>query len=97
MVVRIILFNMSHDDPRTIVKLTKLNLLKWVTDKETRFLNIFIWSFFSIAASAVVISNTIQSTTYEWVGAASFLSVIIVMWGLIKTFELETDKIYPKG
>lgn len=46
--LRFTLYTRSADDPRTIVKLTKLNLVKWITDKNSVFLKGFCVGPFSV-------------------------------------------------
>lgn len=83
-------------NPRTIVKITRLNILKWITKKNTSFLQIFIWTAFLTIASIIVILHTLQGQTYDWIGITAGVLSLLCIWGTIKTFELETDKIYPK-
>jgi hypothetical protein len=92
-----ILYVKTKDNPRTIVKLTKFNLLKWVTAKDSVFLRIFIWILFLLATCAVIITSTLRGETYQGIGLAAFLIAIFFMWGLIRSFEVEIAKIYPKG
>lgn len=90
------LYQMSKDSPQTIVKLTKLNLLKWVTDKHSVFLKVFVWTIFLLTTSAIVITSALNSRTTQWIGAVAFVITIISMWSLVRTFEVETARIYPK-
>jgi hypothetical protein len=89
------LYQTTLQNPRTVVKITKLNILKWITRKDTSFLQIFIWSSFLTIASCVVVVQTFQGNTYDWIGITSGVLALLSIWGSIKTFELETDKIYP--
>lgn len=94
--VRYTLYRHSKGNPRTIVKLTKFNLLKWVTDKESVFPKVFTWNVFLFSTCAVVVAKTIQQLNPEWLGLTAFIISIIFMWSLVRTFELETARIYPK-
>lgn len=93
--LRYTLYERSRNDPRTIVKLTKLNLTKWVTSKDTIFLKIFVWSLFVLITCAVVISSTLKGMTYLWIGGTAFMVIILTGWALIRTFESEVGKVYP--
>ena len=95
-IIKTSVYQSSLQDPKTIVKITRLNILKWITKQDTTFLQIFIWSTFLVIASAVVITQTLQGISYQWTGIVAGVLSLFCMWGAMKTFELETDKIYPK-
>lgn len=95
-IIKTSVYQSSLQDPKTIVKITRLNILKWITKQDTTFLQIFIWSTFLVIASAVVITQTLQGISYQWTGIVAGVLSLFCMWGTMKTFELETDKIYPK-
>lgn len=89
------IYQTAAENPKTIVKMTKLNLLNWITKKDTSFLTIFIWCAFLWLACGIAIVQTIQGSTYLWIGIASGVIVLLATLFTIKTFELETGKIYP--
>lgn len=91
------LYLKAEGNPRTIIKLTKINMLKWVTDKKSGFIRVFTWTFFLLATNALIISDTLSQASLGWIGALALLSSLIFMWGLLKTFELETATIYPSS
>lgn len=91
------LYLKADGNPRTVVKLTKVNMLKWVTDKKSGFISVFIWTFFLFSTNASIIGDTFNQTSASWLGALAFLSTLLFMWGLIRTFELETATIYPNN
>ncbi|WKZ31471.1 MAG: hypothetical protein QY318_01775 [Candidatus Dojkabacteria bacterium] len=93
--IRYILYENSRHDPRTIVKLTKLNMTKWVTSKDTVFLKIFVWALFLFITCAIVISSTLKGMTYLWIGVAAFVTIILTGWGLVRAFESEFGKVFP--
>ena len=93
---RTLLYQTSLQNPRTIVKITQLNILKWITKKGTSFLQIFIWSSFLTTSSAITVAHSIQGNAYNWVGIVATIVGILAIWGMIKTYQLETDKIYPR-
>ena len=94
-IIKTYLYHTMANNPRTIVKLTKFNMLKWITSKDTSFLTIFIWCTFLWVASGVSIAHTLQGSTYGWVGIVAGSLVLILSLFTIKTFELEIDNIYP--
>lgn len=96
LITKNILYQNTFQNPRTIIKMTHLNILKWVTKKDTSFLSIFIWSSFLLVASSIVVVHTIQNSTYTWTGILSAAFGILAIWGTVKTYETEVDKIYPK-
>jgi len=89
-------YRKAQGNPKTIVKLTNLNLLKWITSQKAGFLNAFIWTCFFWVTSAIILSSTMNSETYLWIGAISALGIVLSAWGLLTTFELETARIYPE-
>ncbi len=95
-IVKTSVYQSTFENPRTIVKITKFNIANWITKDDTSFLIIFIWSAFLVVASLITIAQTIQGTCYEWIGIAAGVLSIFAIWGTIKTFEVEIDKIYPK-
>lgn len=86
----------AQDNPRTIVKLTRLNILKWVNSDKTPILNLAIWTVFLWIISSITIAASLTLTTHTWIGITAGIIAILSAWGLIRTFELETDKIYPR-
>ncbi|HOV34438.1 MAG TPA: hypothetical protein PLS56_00355 [Candidatus Dojkabacteria bacterium] len=94
--IKTLLYETSFQNPRTIVKITELNILKWITKKGTTFLQIFIWSAFLTTSSAIAIAHSVQGNAYSWVGITAMIIGILSIWGMIKTYQLETDKIYPR-
>lgn len=95
-IIKTSVYQNTLQNPRTVVKITRLNILKWITKRDTSFLQIFIWTAFLTIASIIVIMHTLQNQTYDWIGISSGVISLLCIWGTIKTFELETDKIYPK-
>jgi hypothetical protein len=95
-IIKTSIYQSTLQNPRTIVKITKFNILKWITKDDTSFLLIFIWCSFLLVASFVVIAQSIQGICYPWIGGISAVLAIFSIWGTIKTYEQEIDKIYPK-
>jgi hypothetical protein len=94
-IVKMYLYNTAAKNPRTIVKMTRFNILKWITSKDTSFLTIFIWCAFLWIACGITIAHTLQGNTYEWIGILAGALALIASLFTIKTFEIETDNIYP--
>lgn len=94
-VVKTAIFQSSLDNPKTIVKVTRLNLLQWITKDDTTFLRIFIWCAFLWITSAIVVTNSIQDNTYTWVGIIAGATAFLSGFGAVKTFEVESNKVYP--
>jgi len=97
MIVKTTVLQRTIENPRTIAKVVKFNILKWVTSSNSTFLQIFIWTTFLLIASIITISNSMQGDSYTWVGITGGVLAFLSVWGLIKTFEIETDKVYPSN
>jgi hypothetical protein len=89
------IYNTTAKNPRTIVKLTRFNILKWITKKDTSFLTIFIWCAFLWLVSGITVAHTLLGQAYTWVGITAGSLLLLITLLSIKTFELETAKIYP--
>jgi hypothetical protein len=96
MLARRTLLKDVQSNPRTVVKLTKINILKWVTKQETTFMQILIWTVFLWVISGITISSSVLLQTYSWIAIAAGVLSVVSAWGLLRTFEIETDRIYPK-
>ena len=90
------IYQSTLQNPKTIVKITKLNILKWITRKDSSLLQIFIWSSFLVIASSIIVIHTLQGDTFPWIGILAGTVALLTIWGAIKTFELEIDRIYPR-
>jgi hypothetical protein len=97
MIVRTTILQNVAENPRTIAKVVKFNMLKWVTSNNSTFLQIFIWTSFLLISSIITISNSLQGDSYTWVGVTGGVLTLLSVWGLIKTFEIETNKVYPNN
>jgi hypothetical protein len=96
MIVQITLLKNAQTNPRVVVKLTRLNILKWVTGSDNSLVKVLSWTIFLWIISGIVISASINSQTYGWIGILAGVLSLLCSWGLLRTFELETDKIYPE-
>jgi hypothetical protein len=90
-----VVFQSTVDNPKTIVKVTQFNLLKWITKDDTTFLKIFIWCAFLLIVSSITIVNSIQDNTYTWIGILSGALTFVCSLGAIKSFEIESNRVYP--
>jgi len=97
MIIRTTVLQSVKNNPRTIAKMVKFNILKWITSSTSTFLKIFIWTTFVLITSIITVSNSLRAESYAWVGIAGGVLSLLCIWGLIKTFEIETDKVYPNS
>jgi len=96
MILKTSIVQTSKRDPRTIIKLTKANLLKWVTKDDMSFLQIFVWTAFLWIISALIVVNTLQTKTSIAVGVTAGVCALIATWGVLRIFEIESNKVYPE-
>lgn len=96
MLIRSTLLKDAQKNPRVVVKLTKLNILKWVTGHESSLIKITIWIAFLWIITGITIASTVNLETYPWIGVLSGVLSLIAALGILKTFEKETDRIYPE-
>lgn len=94
--IRKTILNSARQNPRTIVKLTRLNILKWITSDKTPILQVSIWTMFLWMISGVCIASSVSGNTHMWIGVLSGVLAVLATWGMIRTFEIETEKVYPK-
>ena len=94
-ILKTAIFQSTWDNPKTIVKVARFNILQWITKNDTTFLKIFIWTAFLWIASSVVVINTLQDNSYSWIGILAGSSAFLCGLGAIKTFEVEVNKVYP--
>lgn len=94
-ILKTAIFQSALENPKTIVKVTRFNILSWITKDDTTFLKIFIWTAFLWIASAIVVLNTVQDSTYSWIGIMAGSTAFLCGLGAIKTFEVESNKVYP--
>jgi hypothetical protein len=97
MIVRTTIFQNTRTNPRTIAKVVKFNMLKWVTSSNSTFLQIFIWTTFLLISSIIAITNSLSGESFLWIGITAGVLSLLCVWGLIKTFEIETNKVYPNN
>lgn len=94
--IRLTLFKSAQENPRTIVKLTKLNILKWVTSQKSNLISMIVWTMFLWIISGIIISSSIAGQTFSWIGILAGVFSLLSTLGLLRTFESETAKIYPE-
>jgi hypothetical protein len=96
MVFKTTLRRRIQDNPKTIVKLTRFNLLSWITKDDMTFMTTFIWTVYFWIISTVILAQSFSGLVYEWMGVVAGVGILMSVWGLLRTFEKETAKIYPK-
>lgn len=84
-----------NGNPRTIVKVSKLNLIHWITDKKNSFTRIAVLSTFEILACLLILKDSIQGDSYSWLIYPALVIILISIWSLLRTFDLESSKVYP--
>ena len=89
------LFQTTFTNPRTIVKATQFNILKWITKDDTTFVQIFVWCVFLWLCSGVVIKNALQGDTYTWIAYFAGVFSLLCGLGILKAFEIEINRVYP--
>ncbi len=94
---RYFIYKNVNENPRTIAKIAKFNLLTWITSKNVHFIKVFVWGVFLISTGSIIVTSTLQAKTYSWVGISAFMIAILTIWGLIRSFEQEVNKVYPKA
>ena len=97
LIIKTIIFQSAMDNPKTIVKVAKFNILNWITKDDTTFLKIFIWCAFLWLASAIVIKNAFEGDTYTWIAILGSVVSFFAAFGTLKAFEVETNKVYPSN
>jgi hypothetical protein len=97
LITKTAIFQSSLDNPKTIVKITRFNILKWITRNDTTFLKIFIWCAFLWVSSGLIIKNSLQGDTYLWIGITAGIVSLFCGLGALKTFEVESNKVYPSN
>ncbi len=91
------IFQSTLENPKTIVKVAKFNMLTWLTKDDTTFLQIFIWCIFLWLCSGLIIKNAIEGDTYAWIAYIAAGISLISGLGAIKTFEIQVSKVYPNN
>lgn len=85
------------NNPKTIVKLVRMNLIGLITGNNYSFLKSFLWSAYMISACLISLIASLNGNSYSWIGLVSFIIILGCVWGLIKSFEIESSKIYPEN
>lgn len=95
LILKTVIFQSTLDNPKTIVKMAKLNILQWVTRDDTTFLKIFVWCAFLWIANAIVIRNYFDGDTYSWIAVLGTFISFLLAYGVLKSFEKQIDRVYP--
>ena len=86
----------AQNNPKVVVKLSKLNVLKWVTGPENTLIKVIVWSIFLWIISGICISQAISNNIYLWIGIVAGVLSLLSAFGILRTFDKETAKIYPE-
>jgi hypothetical protein len=94
-IVKTALFQSTMNNPKTIVKAAKFNILSWITNDDTTFLQTFIWCAFLWLTTGLIIKNSIEGDTYSWIAYVAGVLSLFSGLSTLKMFEIEIDKVYP--
>jgi len=97
LIVKTAIFQSTLSNPKTIAKVARFNIMKWITKDDTTFLKIFIWCAFLWISSAICITNALNTNSYMYIAYIAGTLSFITALGAIKTFEVETNKVYPSN
>ena len=95
--VRYHLLSKASSNPRTVVKIAKLNMLKWVTDSDVGIIRFFTWTMFLLSSAGIIVISSLSGKTYGWIGVTAFVSIIFFAWQLIRYAAYEVEKVYPSS
>jgi hypothetical protein len=90
------LYQTSSSNPRTLVKLVKLNLLGWITSNKGGVIEATIWAIFLWSANVIAIIQTLNSSSNIWVGTACAIILVFSFWGIVSLFEKDIQQALPK-
>ena len=93
--IRYLVYVKASGNPRTVLKLARLNLLDWITNKNNALLKFTVWSIYGVLVGSVVLVNSISGVSNHLVGIVGLAFCVFVLVTLIRVFELESDKILP--
>ncbi|MCK9368775.1 hypothetical protein M0R04_02240 [Candidatus Dojkabacteria bacterium] len=86
----------AQSNPRVVVRLSKLNILKWVTGPENSLIKVIVWTIFLWIITGICISQAVSNSIYPWIGVIAGVLSLLSSYGILRTFEKETAKIYPE-
>ncbi len=91
------IFKSAKENPRTVVKLSKLNLLSWITKDKTDLLKIVIWVMFTWIVSGILISQSVMYSTYAWIGILSGSIALLITLLMFNVYAKEAERLYPEN
>lgn len=83
----------SGRNPKMLIKLHNVNLLKWVSHKSNTFIRVLIWIFFTWIIQILITIDAFQGQTYSWLPPINFLVAIILSWIAIRIFETKMENL----
>lgn len=83
-------------NPRTIIKLLKLNILGWVTTNNGGIISSVVWGVFLWITCILIIINSTQMYSYNWIGYISSIILISSFWLVIQLIETEIKHAFPE-
>jgi hypothetical protein len=90
------LYQSSQSNPRTLVKLVKLNLLGWITSNKGGIIDTIVWAIFLWISCIIIITHSIQGSSYEWIGLLATLAFILSFWRIVDIIEKEMQRALPQ-
>lgn len=94
--MRFRLYQSSLSNPRTLVKLVRLNLIGWITSNKGGIVETTIWATFLWLSTIVVLAQSINGSSMQWTGVIALVVLILSFWSMVNIFEQEIQKALPK-
>ncbi len=85
--IRYYIYVKSSGNPRTIIRLVKLNLLNWITDRNNALIKFVIWSVYGVLIGSVVLINAVAGYTARYMGIAGMAAVVSIIVILVRVLE----------
>jgi hypothetical protein len=90
------LYRTTTSNPRTLVKLVKLNLLGWITSNKGGVIETTVWAIFLWFSCIIIITQSINGSSFYWIGIIALLSLISSFWAITNALEIEIKNALPK-
>jgi len=96
-IIRVSFFSTAKVQPFLVAKLSRFNLLGLIKSTYETYQNAAIWLFFTWVCNIIILINTINQTTFVWVGISVTLASItfttIILQDVYK--EIENIRKHP--
>ncbi|MBD3329103.1 hypothetical protein GF357_01260 [Candidatus Dojkabacteria bacterium] len=86
----------ANSNSETLVKIVKLNLLDWITEKDNFLLNLGIWIFFLMGTGVTTLRDSLINVNYDWAAFATLGITIVTLGFTVNTFERKINQVYPR-